>query len=37
MKSLEAQGKSAEAAIIKREFDAAWKQATSSLTVDALL
>ena len=37
MKSLEAQGKSAEAAIIKREFDAAWKQATSPLTVEALL
>ena len=36
MKSLEAQGKSAEAAIIKREFDAAWKQATSPLTVEAL-
>jgi tetratricopeptide (TPR) repeat protein len=36
LKSLEAQGRTAEAAIIKREFDAAWKQATSTLTVAAL-
>ena len=35
-KSLEAQGRTAEAAIVKREFDAAWKQATSPLNVDAL-
>jgi tetratricopeptide (TPR) repeat protein len=36
LKSLEMQGKSAEAAIIKREFDAAWKQATSPLSVASL-
>ncbi len=36
LKSLEAQGKTAEAAIIKREFDAAWTQATSPLTVASL-
>jgi len=36
LKSLEAQGKTAEAAIIKREFEAAWKQATSTLTVASL-
>lgn len=34
--SLTAQGRSAEAAIVKREFDEAWKQATSPLSVDAL-
>ena len=35
-KSLEAQGRTAEAAIVQREFDEAWKQATSPLSVDAL-
>ncbi len=34
--SLDAQGRTAEAAIVKREFDDAWKQATSPLSVDAL-
>lgn len=34
--SLAAQGRTAEAAIVGREFDEAWKQATSPLTVDAL-
>jgi tetratricopeptide (TPR) repeat protein len=34
--SLTAQGRTAEAAIVQREFDEAWKQATSPLTVDAL-
>ena len=34
--SLAAQGRAAEAAIVQREFDEAWKQATSPLTVDAL-
>jgi len=34
--SLTAQGRTAEAAIVKREFDEAWKQATSPLSVDAL-
>ncbi len=34
--SLDAQGRKAEAAIVKREFDDAWKQATSPLSVDAL-
>ena len=29
-------GRTAEAAIVKREFDDAWKQATSPLSVDAL-
>lgn len=36
MKSLDAQDRTAEAAIVKREFDEAWKQATSALSVDAL-
>ena len=35
-KSLEAQGRTAEAAIVRREFDQAWKQATSTLSADAL-
>lgn len=35
-KSLEAQGRTAESAIVRREFDEAWKQATSPLSVDAL-
>ncbi len=34
--SLEAQGRTAEAAIVRREFDDAWKQASSPLSVDAL-
>ena len=34
--SLEAQGRSAEALRVGREFDAAWKQATSPLTVEGL-
>ena len=34
--SLDAQGRTAEAAIVRREFDDAWKQATSPLSVDAL-
>ena len=34
--SLEAQGRTAEAAIVKREFDDAWTRATSPLSVDAL-
>lgn len=34
--SLEAQGRSAEALRVKREFDTAWKQATSPLSVDTL-
>jgi tetratricopeptide (TPR) repeat protein len=34
--SLEAQGRSAEALRVKREFDTAWKQATSPLTVETL-
>ena len=36
MTSLEALGRPAEAAIVKREFEQAWKQATSPLSVDAL-
>jgi tetratricopeptide (TPR) repeat protein len=36
MKSLEAQGKTAEAALVQREFDVAWKQATSPLNVETL-
>jgi tetratricopeptide (TPR) repeat protein len=35
-KSLEAQKKTAEAALVKREFDRAWKNATSALSVDLL-
>jgi len=34
--SLDAQSRTAEAAIVRREFDDAWKQATSPLSVDAL-
>ncbi len=34
--SLQQQGKTAEAALVKREADTAWKQATSPLSVDAL-
>jgi hypothetical protein len=33
---LDAQGRAADAAIVKREFDEAWKQPTSPLSVDAL-
>jgi hypothetical protein len=36
LKSLEAQNRTAEAAIVKREADAAWTKATSSLTIDEL-
>lgn len=36
MKSLEAQNRGPEARLVQREFDAAWKQATSPLTVDLL-
>ena len=36
MKSLEAQTKTAEAALVNREFERAWKNATSPLTVDLL-
>jgi hypothetical protein len=36
MTSLERQKRSAEAALVKAEFDRAWKQATSPLTVEAL-
>lgn len=35
-KSLEAQGRTAEAAMVSREADAAWKQATVPLTVELL-
>jgi Flp pilus assembly protein TadD len=36
MKSLELQGRAAEARLVQSEFDLAWRQATSPLTVDAL-
>jgi tetratricopeptide (TPR) repeat protein len=36
LKSLEAQQKTAEATLVKREFERAWKGATSPLTVDLL-
>jgi hypothetical protein len=36
LKSLEGQGRTAEAAIVKREADTAWGHATSPLTMDAL-
>ena len=36
MSSLTAQKRDAEAALVKREFEQAWRLATSPLTVDAL-
>jgi hypothetical protein len=36
MSSLTAQKRDAEAALVKREFEQAWRLATSPLTIDAL-
>ncbi len=36
MTSLDAQGRTAEAAIVRREFTTAWRLATSPLTIEAL-
>jgi tetratricopeptide (TPR) repeat protein len=36
MKSLEAQGRGDEARLVQSEFEAAWRQATSPMTMDAL-